>query len=93
MLFMIIEHFIGGDPRPVYGRFRDRGRLAPPGLEYRSSWVTADLTRCYQLMETDDPTLLEQWLTQWDDLVEFEIVEVATSADAAAAVDRLPVIG
>jgi hypothetical protein len=93
MLFMIIEHFAGGDPRPVYARFRERGRLAPPGLEYRGSWVTTDLTRCYQLMETHEPALLEEWTSQWDDLVRFEIVEVITSADAVAAVDRLAVGG
>ena len=46
MLFMIVEHFRGGDPQPVYDRFRLRGRLAPDGLRYINSWVTADLTRC-----------------------------------------------
>jgi hypothetical protein len=86
MLFLVIERFRGGDPVPVYRRFRDAGRLAPEGLRYVSSWVTQDLTRCYQVMECDDETLLAQWMSRWEDLVEFEVVRVTTSADAAAAV-------
>ena len=86
MLFMIIEHFEGGDPTRVYRRFREQGRLAPAGLDYLGSWVTSDLTRCYQAMECADRSLLDEWMAQWSDLVRFEVVEVMTSADAAAAV-------
>ena len=85
MLFMIVEDF-RGDPAAVYGRFRDRGRLAPDGLQYVSSWVTSDLQRCYQVMACDDRRLLEQWMEQWQDLVTFEVVPIITSAEAAAAV-------
>jgi hypothetical protein len=85
---MIIEHFRNGDPAPVYARFRARGRLAPEGLHYVTSWVTEDLTCCYQVMECDDPTLLHEWLTAWSDLVEFAVHPVMTSAEAAA---RVPV--
>jgi Domain of unknown function (DUF3303) len=86
MLFMIVEHFVGGDPEPVYSRFAERGRLAPAGLDYHGSWVTGDLTRCYQVMECDDRSLLEEWMRAWDDLVRFEVIEVMSSADAVAAV-------
>jgi len=86
MLYMIIEHFRDGNPRPVYERFRERGRLAPDGLRYVGSWVTADLHRCYQVMESDDPALLDQWITAWSDLVQFEVVPVLTSAEASAQV-------
>lgn len=85
MLYMIVEHFRDGDPLPVYRRFRDRGRLAPEGLGYVSSWVTDDFSRCFQVMECGDPRLLEQWMARWRDLVEFEVFPVVTSADAAAA--------
>jgi hypothetical protein len=82
-LYMVIERFKGGDAVPVYRRFRDRGRLAPDGLRYVSSWVDTNLERCYQLMETDDPDLLEQWVSQWRDLVDFEVHPVISSAEAA----------
>ena len=85
MLYMIIEHFRNGDPLPVYRRFRDQGRLAPDGLRYVSSWVTGDLRRCYQVMECDDPRLLDRWTARWTDLIDFEIIPVMTSADAVAA--------
>jgi hypothetical protein len=86
MLFMVIEHFRNGDARPVYERFRQRGRLAPHGLHYINSWVTPDLTRCYQVMECDDRKLLDAWLAAWEDLVDFEVHPVITSAEAAARV-------
>lgn len=86
MLFMVVEHFRNGDPRPVYKRFAERGRLAPDGLRYVTSWVTDDLQRCFQVMECDDRRLLEQWIAQWDDIVEFEVMPVVTSAEASAAV-------
>ena len=86
MLYMVIETFRDGDARPVYRRFRDQGRLAPEGLRYVSSWVTEDLRRCYQVMECEDAALLEQWMAQWRDLVDFEVVPVTTSAEAAAAI-------
>jgi Protein of unknown function (DUF3303) len=84
MLFMIVEDF-RGDPVPVYRRFRDRGRLAPDGLRYLDSWVTRDLQRCYQVMECDDPGLLQQWIERWSDIADFEVIPVVTSAEAAAA--------
>jgi len=86
MLYMIVETFRGGDARPVYRRFRDEGRLAPDGLRYLASWVSDDFRRCFQVMECDDPALLAQWTARWDDLVDFEITPVMTSADAVAAI-------
>ena len=84
MLFMIIEHYRNGDPKPVYQRFRERGRMAPDGLHYVNSWVTPDLARCYQVMECDDRALLDQWIAAWDDIVECTVHPVITSAEAAA---------
>lgn len=86
MLFMIIEHFRGGDPRPVYERFRAQGRLAPDGLHYVNSWVTVDLAHCYQIMECEDPGLLDQWLAAWTDLVDFDVYPVISSAEATTHV-------
>jgi hypothetical protein len=90
MLFMIVEHYRDGDPAPVYRRFRERGRLAPDGLMYVSSWVDEPLTTCFQLMETTDRRLIDEWIAQWSDLVEFEVIPVITSEEAAARVARRP---
>ena len=86
MLYMIIEHFKNQDPVPVYRRFRDRGRLAPEGLRYISSWVDEKLERCFQLMETENREHLDEWVGNWSDLVEFEIYPVISSAEAAERV-------
>ncbi len=85
MLFMVIESFRNQDAKAVYRRFRDKGRMTPEGLTFLSSWVTADLDRCFQIMECDDVGLLQSWAAEWSDLVEFEIVPVAAGKDTAAA--------
>ncbi|HEX8734825.1 MAG TPA: DUF3303 family protein [Pyrinomonadaceae bacterium] len=82
MLFMVVEHFKDKDAAPVYRRFREQGRLAPAGLNYLSSWVDSGFERCFQLMETDDRKLLEEWIAHWSDIVEFEVFPVLTSAEA-----------
>jgi len=84
MLFMVVEHL--KDPVAVYRRLRDEGRSLPAGLRYISSWVTLDHTRCWQLMETEDRQLLDDWTRQAGDLVEFEVVQVVTSAEAAESI-------
>lgn len=90
MLFLVVENFRRGDPVPVYQRFRDRGRMAPEGVRYVASWVTADLRRCFQVMECDAASQLEEWMAGWRDLVDFEVLPVITSEEAASAVARLP---
>ena len=82
MLYMVVEHFRGGDAVSVYRRFRDRGRLVPDGLRHVDSWVSADLTHCYQLMECEDRDLIDRWTAGWADLVEFSVTPVVTSAEA-----------
>lgn len=82
-LYMVIEHFKSGDAVPVYRRFRERGRLAPSGLTYVASWVDVRLERCFQLMETEDRQLLDDWMARWSDIVDFDVYPVITSAEAA----------
>ena len=88
-LYMVVENFRNKDAAPVYRRFRDRGRLAPQGLTYVSSWVNDTLDRCYQLMETDDRALLDQWIANWSDIVDFEVHPVITSKEAAEKIAPL----
>jgi Protein of unknown function (DUF3303) len=82
MLYMIIERFKNGDPVPVYRRFRDQGRLMPEGLKYVSSWITPDMSICYQVMECDDRRLLDEWMANWSDVTDFEVIPVITSPEA-----------
>jgi hypothetical protein len=83
LLYMLVEHFRNQDAVPVYRRFRDRGRLAPEGLQYLASWVDEKLECCFQLMETEERALLDEWLANWSDLVEFEVYPVISSKEAA----------
>jgi hypothetical protein len=84
---MVVEHFKNRDAIAVYRRFRDRGRMAPEGLQYVSSWVDEKFERCYQLMETHDRRLLDQWMANWNDLVDFEVHPVITSKEAVAKIE------
>ncbi len=86
MLFMVIEHFRPGKAQEVYRRFRDRGRMAPDGVHYISSWVDQEFRRCFQVMEAPNEALLTEWTKNWGDLVDFEIVPVRTSSQAAEAI-------
>lgn len=86
MQYMIIERFRDRDPVPVYRRFRERGRMTPAGVRYVGSWVTMDLAICYQVMECDERQLLDEWIANWKDIVDFEVLPVLTSAEAADAV-------
>ena len=82
-LYMVVEHFKNKDAVAVYRRFRDKGRMAPEGLTYVSSWVDDKIECCFQLMETHNPKLLDQWMAEWSDLVNFQVQAVVTSKEAA----------
>jgi hypothetical protein len=86
MLFMVIERFKNQDARAVYRRFQEKGRMAPTGLKYVGSWIEANFDRCFQLMECDDPRLLQQWIIQWQDLITFEIVSVVPSQETVETI-------
>lgn len=83
---MVVEHFRNGDPIPVYRRFRERGRLMPDGVNYVSSWVDEKLETCFQLMEAGDRELLNEWISNWNDVADFEIYPVMSSSEAAERV-------
>jgi hypothetical protein len=84
---MVIEHFKTSDATEIYRRAKDQGRMLPDGLKYISSWVDLNFTTCFQLMETDDESLFNQWISKWDDLVDFEIIPVRTSIEASQAMN------
>jgi len=81
MLFMVIERFKNGDAAPVGERFQRTGRMLPEGVVYHASWVSADGSRCFQIMEAPDAESLQPWIRRWHDLIDFEAVPVLTSAD------------
>ena len=88
-LYMIVEHFKDKDAAAVYRRFRDKGRMAPEGLSYVSSWTDENFEKCYQVMETHDRRLLELWMANWNDLLDFEVHPVLTSNEAAERIKPL----
>lgn len=84
LLYMVIERFKNHDAKAVYQRYNERGRMMPDGLKYVGSWTGASFDRCFQLMESEDPSLFALWTANWSDLVDFEIVQVMTGAEVAS---------
>jgi hypothetical protein len=85
MWFIVIERF--KDAKAVYRRVREKGRMLPKGLKYVESWVETNYNRCFQLMECEDASLFQTWVIQWQDLVDFEIVPVVESKQAAKMIE------
>jgi len=86
---MVIERFRNRDPKPIYRRLRDQGRMLPVGVEYIDSWVEPSFERCFQLMETGDARLLQKWVAAWGDLMEVEILPVVHSKNTRQDVEAL----
>jgi uncharacterized protein DUF3303 len=85
---MVVERFKEGAAPAIYQRFREKGRMMPEGLEYVSSWIDHDLKTCWQVMETAEFVLIERWVDNWKDLMDFEIVPVRTSAETREIITR-----
>lgn len=88
MLFMVIERFKNGQAEAVYNRFAERGRMLPEGLNYIESWTEENFERCFQLMRCDEPRLFDEWISHWQDLVDFEIIAVRSSQEAADSIAK-----
>ena len=88
MLFMVIEYFEKNKIEDIYSRLQEKGRMMPEGLQYIDSWISADLRRCFQLMECNDPSLFQEWVLQWQDLFELEIIPVASSKKTREIVNK-----
>ena len=79
---MIIERFQPGKIKIMYQRFAEKGRMLPEGVNYINSWINEAVTICYQVMESKSPEKLREWMDQWKDLVDFEVIPVISSAQA-----------
>jgi hypothetical protein len=86
MLYMIIEKFHAGKAKAIYERFTEKGRLMPDGVKYIDSWITKDMSRCYQVMEAISEESIHGWISNWNDLSDFEVIPVITSDEAKARV-------
>jgi hypothetical protein len=82
MQYMIIERFRSGKVKELYKRFSEKGRMLPAGVQYINSWINEDVTICYQVMESETPEGLQEWIGHWNDLTDFEVIPVISSAEA-----------
>ncbi len=87
MLFMVVEKFSDGKTQEIYRRFKEKGRMMPENLNYVDSWVSVNLNQCFQLIECDDLGLFQQWILEWEDLAEFEIIPVVSSKQTTGIIN------
>jgi hypothetical protein len=80
--YMVVETYREGCLAKVYERFHKHGRMMPAGLNYLDSWLEKDGARCFQLMETNTAELFAEWIPKWEDLVQFEIIEIGPKPTA-----------
>ena len=92
MLYMVIEHFRPGKVKEMYKRFDQNGRMAPDGVTYVNSWIDEDVKVCYQLMESPSREKLNEWISKWNDLVDFEVIPVISSGEAKAKILGAPAL-
>ena len=64
MQYMIIERFHTGKVKAMYQRFTERGRMLPEGVIYINSWINEAVTVCYQVMESESPEKIQEWVSQ-----------------------------
>lgn len=88
MFFLVIENFKNRDPKPIRERFLSEGRMMPVDLVYHSSWIDPVNARCFQVMETGDAEFLRQWMNNWADLIDFEVVPVMPSNEYWPLIDK-----
>lgn len=86
MLFMVIERYKDGNAEDVYRRLQEKGRMTPDGLRYVDSWVDASLDRCFEVVECEDARMIQRWIAEWDDLVEFEVIPVVSTDEATRVI-------
>lgn len=86
MVYMIIEHYHPGKIKELYRRFDEKGRMLPEGVHYINSWINGDVTICYQVMESDSINKLHEWISNWNDIVDFQVIPVISSAEARSRV-------
>ena len=79
---MIIERFKKDKVRKLYERFDKQGRLLPEGVVYLDSWIDENVDICFQLMESESVVMIYEWVNKWNDLADFEIVPIISSAEA-----------
>jgi len=82
MFYLIIERFHPGKIKSLYQRFEEKGRLLPEGVTYVNSWIDELVSICYQVMESDAEEKIREWISHWNDLADFEVIPVITSAEA-----------
>ena len=76
-LYMVVERY--KDAAAVYRRLWERGHMGPEGLVFVSAWFDENVERGYRLMKTHDRRLLDEWIANWNDLIDFEVSPVTTA--------------
>ncbi len=70
-------------------RFLETGGNPPDGVTMLGRWHALGGNEAFVLAETDDPKGIYRWLSQWADLIEFDVVPVIEDEAAAGILQEL----
>lgn len=66
-------------------RFLETGAMPPEGVTLLGRWFTLGHSQGFALVESDNPTAIYQYMSQWADLMDFEVHAVIGDEQAAEA--------
>ena len=89
MLFMVTFPLTNHAYKERVSRFLETGAPAPQGVEIHGRWFTASHSKGFMLVETDDPTLLFKFVSEWADIIDFVIEPVVTDEQAAPILSQM----
>lgn len=70
-------------------RFLETGAPPPQGATLLGRWFTLGHNKGFMLAETADPSTIYRWVSQWADLLDFEVYPVLEDAQIAEVLRSL----
>jgi hypothetical protein len=69
-------------------RFKATGGQPPKGAKLMGRWTSADMSRGYDLIESDDVKAVTEFSLMWSDLMDLTVVPVVEDAELSEVLGR-----
>lgn len=88
MKFMITWAASPAGVKATRARFMETGGGPPSGVTMLGRWHSPQAVHGFCLAETDDAKALYEWVTRWDDLLDFTLSPVIDDAELSEVLKR-----
>jgi len=89
MKFMITFPLTHHHYKERVSRFLETGAPPPEGATLLGRWFTVGHNKGFMLAETDDPKSLFRWVSEWTDVMDFQVEPVLEDAEAGAILKEM----